>query len=310
MTLRRRAVLAAPPAVAAGALAAPALAQGAVRLTVATAYGPDRPVEGAIAGRLADRIAAVSGGRITLEVTTGADAAEAFAASGRGEIAATLGGAEGWAGALPSLALFGPVPCGLSSREMEAWMHFGGGQEVLDIVAAEAGVKMLLLGDTVSGIAGWAREAPADAAALQGLAVRAAGLGGEVMAAAGATVVPLAEAAIAPALAAGDIAMSESLGLARDRALGLPEVTVGLTPALLTPAHPVMLALNASVWEGLDAGDRMLIETACLAENDAVAAEVLDAWSADFAALRAEGVRFVDLPEDVFSAVAAASDAV
>ncbi|MEM9010443.1 MAG: hypothetical protein AAGE18_04400 [Pseudomonadota bacterium] len=303
-------------AAAAAPLATPAIAQGLQLLRLEAEWPEETPVTGNLAARLAERIAATSGGRLTVEIVppsapAGGASSGAFERAASGQIDACLGAPGAWAAQIPAMAVFGPVPCGLTPREVEAWIHGGDGQLIWDQVAMEAGIKPVLLGDTVTGLAGWFRRVPATAEDLSGLRMRVSGLGVPVLTALGGRPVDLAPEEIAGALRGERIDASESLGIAYDRTLGLTNSgATGLTPALFAPSGAVALAFNLRWWDGLPAETRAMVETCALAENDWLAARVLDSWSRGFARASGEGTRFADVAQPLWSAVAEASDAV
>ncbi len=53
---------------------------------------------------------------------------------------------------------FATVPLGMTAHELEAWMHFGGGQELWDELSAPFGVKGLLAGNTGVQMGGWFQQ--------------------------------------------------------------------------------------------------------------------------------------------------------
>src|SRR2546421_49247 len=116
----------------AGALAAPAVARAQTRRWRMVTSWPKRlPGPGLAAERVAERMAALSGGRLQITVHAAGELTPAF------EVLDAVGGGVAelghtasfyWQGKMPAAAYFTTVPFGLTPQEHVAWVEAGGGQ--------------------------------------------------------------------------------------------------------------------------------------------------------------------------------------
>lgn len=269
--MRRRDLLAGSGAAALGAAAfpAPALAQGLRRLSMVTDW-PDGPGVLASARRLAQTVAEATGGRISIEVSASGAVVrpfETFDAVQAG-IADMFHSHIGYfEKKSPAFHLFSSVPFGLTAKELFAWVRFGRGQELWDELAAQFDLKLMLAASTGMQMGGWFRTEITSPADFRGLRYRMAEPGAEVLRRLGATVVVLPGSDIMLSLQSGAIDACEWLGPWLDMAMGLHKVApFYYYPGWHEPGTALAVGINRGVWEGLDASDRRLIETAAASE--------------------------------------------
>ena len=112
----------------------------------------------------------------------------------------------------PAWAYFTAVPFGLVYTEINAWIRFGGGQELWDELAAEYDLKCLMCGNTGVQMGGWFRKEVNTVSDLKGLKFRMPGLGGDVLAKVGASPVSLSGGQIYENLISGAIDATEWVG--------------------------------------------------------------------------------------------------
>jgi len=112
------------------------------------------------------------------------------------------------------------VPFGLAPRQQQAWLHEGGGRELLDELFAEFGVYAFPGGNTGVQMGGWFRDPIESVADLKGLRMRIPGFGGDVMEALGATVQVISGGEIYTALETARIDATEWVGPYDDEKLG------------------------------------------------------------------------------------------
>ena len=135
------------------------------------------------AERIADRVRALSGGRIDITVYAAGEIVPAFGvldAVGNGVADIGHTAAFYWQGKMPAAAFFTTVPFGLTPGEHVAWIDAGGGQALWDELYAPFGVKPFMGGNTGVCMGGWFRRELKSLADLRGLKLRSLGLGGEV----------------------------------------------------------------------------------------------------------------------------------
>src|SRR3954451_11795751 len=212
----------------ASALAAPAVARAATqRWRMVTSWPKRLPGPGMSAERIAERVAALSGGRIQITVSAAGEVVPAFevldsVGSGVAEMGHTA--AFFWQGKEPAAAFFTTVPFGLTPNEHVAWVDAGGGQALWDEIYAPFGVKPFMGGNTGVCMGGWFRREIASREDVRGLKIRALGLGGEVFRRLGATPQTTPPAEILSSLQSGLIDAAEFVGPGSYLALGLYRV--------------------------------------------------------------------------------------
>jgi TRAP-type mannitol/chloroaromatic compound transport system substrate-binding protein len=255
----------------AGAVAAPAVARAqTLRWRMVTSWPKRLPGPGMSAERIADRIRALSGGRIDIAVHGAGELVPAF------EVLDAVGGSVAemghtaafyWQGKQPAAAYYTTVPFGLTPLEHVAWVDAGGGQALWDELYAPFGVKPFMGGNTGVCMGGWFRHEPKGLDDLKGLKIRSLGLGGEVYRRLGATPQTTPVAEILTSLQSGVLDAAEFVGPGTDIALGLYRVApFYYGPGFNKPNGTGECLVNLKVWQGLDAATKAIIAHACAAE--------------------------------------------
>ncbi len=116
---------------------------------------------------------------------------------------------------------------------MDAWIKYGGGQELWDELAAEFGLKNFAIGNTGVQMGGWFNKEINSAEDLKGLKMRIPGQGGDVMAKLGASPVSLPGGQIYENLVSGAIDATEWVGPFNDYFMKFYEAA----KYLLLPRH-------------------------------------------------------------------------
>ena len=248
---------------------APAIAQGIRQLTMVTDW-PEGPGVLPSARRLARTITEASHGRIKIDVSPSGAVVRPFETFD----AVQSGVADMFHSHIgyferKSLAFhfYSGVPFGLTANELFAWVRFGGGQELWDELSGEFNIKPLLCCSTGTQMGGWFLNEIISTEGFKGLRYRMGGPGAEVYRRLGAIVVLLPGAEIVQALRSGAIDACEWLNPWLDMAMGLHEVaSFYYYPAWQEPGAALALGINRLVWEGLDEGDRRLVEIAAAGE--------------------------------------------
>jgi TRAP-type mannitol/chloroaromatic compound transport system substrate-binding protein len=300
---------------AAAALAAPAIAQDTKVVKMVTTWPKNFPGLGTGAQRVADRITACTDGRITVNVFAAGElvpALESFDAVSSGAAEMYHGAEYYWQGKSPAFNFFAAVPLGFTGQELESWVHFGGGQELWDELAAEFGVKGFLCGNTGVQMGGWFREPITALDDMKGLKMRMPGLGGEVLRQIGASSINLAGGEIFPALQAGTIDATEWVGPWNDQAFGFQKILKNyMYPGFHEPGSGLSVGINKGFWDGLSAADQTLIAACCSAENDLMMAEFnARNGTALQQLINDDGVQLHEFPPEVWKQIADASEQV
>ena len=202
--------------IGAGALATPSIAGSHSKtMTIVSTWGRDFPGLGTSAQRLAARITELSEGAITTEYFAGGERVAPFdvfdeVASGNSQ--AYIAADYYWRGTHPGFAYFTAVPMGMNSAEWNAWIKFGGGQELWDKISGGYGLKALPCGSTGCQAGGWFNKEINSADDLKGLKMRIPGLGGTVMSKLGASPISVPGSQIYENLVSGAIDACEWVG--------------------------------------------------------------------------------------------------
>ena len=293
----------------------PALAQKRIKMVMVTTWPRDFPGLGTGAQRLAKRITAATDGRIQVQYFAARERVGAFdsfdeVASGKAQ--AYHAADYYWKGKHPGWAYFTAVPFGLTYTEMNAWIRFGGGQELWDKLAGGFGLKCVMAGNTGVQMGGWFRKEINSVADLKGLKMRIPGLGGDVMAKLGASPVVLPGGQIYENLVSGAIDATEWVGPWNDRFMKFYEAAkYYYYPGFHEPGSMLSFGMNASWWGKLSKNDQTLISALAAAENDIMMAE-FNAKSGE--ALKSlitdHGVKLRQFNDDIYDAFGKASEEV
>jgi TRAP-type mannitol/chloroaromatic compound transport system substrate-binding protein len=227
-------------------------------LAVSVASTADVPGAGASVARMAQRLAAVTDGRLGLRSVERGAGPLTTVSSGSAE--AAFGPLVDDATLSPVLALLAGLPgSGAPSAEMfAAWYEAAGGQTLLDDAAAALGVRAIAAGDAGGNAFLYARSA--GPMRLVGRRIAAAGIAADVLRQLGAEPVALSAEALAPALADGQVDAVEAPALTA-LALGLPGVARGYARTALHAGGQVsVLAIGQATWDTLSGPERSALE--------------------------------------------------
>lgn len=298
-------------ALAGAALAAPAVAQGRFEWKLPTSFPARAPGVGTNVTSFAERVTAMSDGRLSLKVFSGGELVPPFGVEDAVQQAtAEIGHTTPYyaAGKNSALHFFSTVPFGMTAVEHAAWLRHGGGQELWDELAAERGLKVFYSGNSGSQSAGWFKKPINSVADLSGLNMRIAGLGGEAMRKLGVNAVLLPPPEIFPAFQSGAIDAAEWVGPMLDQAFGLNKVAdYCYLPAFHEPGAALSIVVNADAWAELPADLQAIVANAA----EATSAETLGQFdyfnAVAFEKLKTEGVKFAPFPAEVIAALRKAS---
>jgi TRAP-type mannitol/chloroaromatic compound transport system substrate-binding protein len=116
------------------------------------------------------------------------------------------------------------VPFGLNDRQMNAWLYYSGGNDLLNEFYATQGSDALPCGNTGAQMGGWYRKEINTLADLQGLKMRIGGFRRQDDGEAGVVPQQIAGGDIYPALEKGTIDAAEWVGPYDDEKLGFYKV--------------------------------------------------------------------------------------
>lgn len=305
---------------AAGALAMPALARqaradNAIEWKMATSWPNGAPGVGVNAQRLADRIGAMSGGRLTVKLFGAGELVppfEVFDAVSQGICEMGHGSPYYWQGKNPVFHYFTGVPFGLMAPEMAGWLQFGGGQALWEEAYAPFGVLPFYAGSSGVQAGGWFAREVNTLDDLKGLRFRIAGLGGEVMRRLGVSVVLTPPGEIFTAMKNNTIDAAEWVGPWNDMAFGLNKAArYYYLPAFHEAGPALELMVNKARFDALAPELQEIVRGAAMASAAETLADFTFHNAEAFARLvAAGGTELRRWPEPVAAAMAEAARAV
>ena len=160
------------------------------------------------------------------------------------------------------------LPFGLTAQQQNAWLYKGGGNEVVDRLYSDHGIKAFPAGNTGAQMGGWFKRKVEALSDLQGLKMRIPGLGGKVMAELGVNVQILPGGEIYLALERGAIDAAEWTGPYDDTKLGLNRAaSFYYYPGWWEPGPTMHLLVNRSAYDKLPADYQAILDVACRDAN-------------------------------------------
>ena len=270
-------------AAATGAVAAastfpsPAISQGIKEMKLVMTWPKNSPGLGTSAQRVADRITAMTEGKLRVKVFGAGElvpAFESFDAVSSGNAEMYHAAEYYWQGKAPAYAFFTAVPFGLTGLETHGWILYGGGQQLWDELAADFNLKPFVGASTGTQMGGWYRKEIQSIEDYKGLKFRMPGIGGEVLRKLGAAVINLPVAEIFPSLQSGAIDGTEWVGPWHDLAFGFYKVTkFYYYPGFHEPGTCASMAVNKKFYDGLPKSQQLAIQVAIEAEAHIQGAE-------------------------------------
>jgi TRAP-type mannitol/chloroaromatic compound transport system substrate-binding protein len=311
---------AAAGAAATSALAAPAIvrAQSSTVLKMQTSW-PASDVFHEMAQQYCDRVAAMSGGRLTFDLLAGGAIVGAFQVQDGchdGIIDAAHTVPVYWYGKHKGASLFGTGPVfGGTAAHMLAWFNVGGGKEFYRELTQD------ILGLNVVGFMGfnmpaqplgWFKEPVTGAEDLDGLKYRTVGLAADLFQAMGVSVTQLPGGEIVPAMERGVIDAFEFNNPTSDSRFGAQDVAKNYMLASYHQASETFeFIFNKDRFDALEPDLQAILEYAAEAASTANYALAMNQYSADLVKLQTEsGVNVLRTPPGVLEAQLAAWDTI
>jgi TRAP-type mannitol/chloroaromatic compound transport system substrate-binding protein len=153
----------------------------------------------------------------------------------------------------------------MNVRQRNAWLHQGGGQDLVNEFVAKYNVHTLQGGNTGTQMGGWFRKEIKTVQDLQGLKFRIAGLAGQVMAKLGVVPQQIPGGDIYPALERGTIDAAEWVGPYDDEKLGFAKVApFYYYPGFWEGAPTTHFWINKGKWEELPKLYKQIMTTAAI----------------------------------------------
>lgn len=243
-----------------------------IQWQMATSWPPSLETIYGGATVLADRVAALTGGKFKITPRSAgeiAPALEVLNVVAQGAVQCGHTASYYYIGKSPALAFGTTVPFGLTAQQQNAWLYEGGGLKKLqEIYARKFNVIEFPCGNTGTQMGGWFRKEVSSVNDLKGLKMRIPGLGGQVMSKLGVTVQSLPGGEIFQALQTGAIDAAEWVGPYDDEKLGLNRVAkYYYYPGWWEPGATLELQINLNEWKKLPPQYQEAITTAAYESN-------------------------------------------
>ncbi len=269
----KKAGLIAGGAAASTAIAAPAIAQSMPELKWRLTSAFPKSLDTLYGG--AERFAKLVG-----EMTDGKFQIQSFAS---GEIVGTAGLAEAvqkntvemghtasyyYFGKDPTFAFGSTVPFGLSSRGLNAWFYYAGGNELMNKFYNTFNIYGVPCGNTGAQMGGWWRKEVNTVADMNGVKFRVGGFGGAVLSKLGVIPANIPGSDIYPALEKGTVDAAEWVGPYDDEKLGFDKVAkYYYYPGWWEGGTTLHLFVNLDQWNALPKHYQAIVNAAAGAIN-------------------------------------------
>ena len=269
-----------------------------------TTWPKNYPGLGSAPENFANRVAAMSGGRLTVKVFGAAQlvpAFEVFDAVSQGTAQMGHGASYYWTGKTKAAAFFTSVPFGLNAQEMNGWLHYGGGLELWRELYEPFNLIPFAAGSTGVQMAGWFNREINSMDDIKGLKMRIPGLGGDVITRAGGVSVTMPGGELYTSMQTGVIDATEWVGPYNDLAFGFHQVAkYYYYPGWHEPGPILELIVNKDAYASLPKDLQAIVEGAARAVNQ----DMLDEYtarnnSALVELVETHGVDVRKLPDDV-----------
>ena len=276
-----------------------------VVLKLATSWPAHFPIMGTGVENFVTRVNTASAGSIEIKLypkNTLIPALAVFDAASSGEIDIFHSGPYYWKGKNSAFSLFSGMPFGMTSEEINAWMHFGGGYELWRKLYTRYNLYPLLGGNTNIQMGGWFSKEINSLSDLQGLKMRVPGLGGEVFSKLGVNPILLPAGEIYTALERGIIDATEWVGPFLDMKMGFYKVAPYYYSGWHEPGSILELTFNKEKFFKLSNEHKSIIEMASEEMNSKMTYEFQAKNSLALKELEDTGVKLKSFPKDVIKA--------
>lgn len=255
---------------------------------------------------LADRVEALTGGRLRIRPYPGGElvpALEVLGAVQTGTVQMGHSASYYYVGKNPAFAFDTCVPFGLTARMQNAWLYYGGGVDLLRRLFADFGIVNLPGGNTGVQMGGWFRREIGSLGDLRGLKMRIPGLGGQVMDRLGVNVQLISGGEIYPALERGAIDATEWVGPYDDEKLGFHKVAKNYYyPGWWEPGPTLSFYVNQRAWDELPSEYQEALAAGAAEANVRMMARYDAQNPPALQRLIAEGVALRRFPRDILDA--------
>jgi TRAP-type mannitol/chloroaromatic compound transport system substrate-binding protein len=299
--------------VAAGAVAAPAIAQSQPTIQWRLAASWPKSLDTLYGGAelVARRVGEITDGKFQIRAFAAGEivpALQVLDAVQAGTVELGHTATYYYFGKDAAFALGTSVCFGMNTRQQNAWWHFGGGREAMEPLFSDYGCKAMLAGNTGCQMGGWYRKEIKSLADLKGMKMRIGGMAGLVLAKLGVVPQLIGGPDIYPALEKGTIDSAEWVGPYDDEKLGFNKIApFYYTPGYWEGGPSLMTLVNEKKWNELPKAYQAALMAACGEANQWMPAKY-DAQNPEaMRRLIASGTKLRRFPNAVLEAAEKAS---
>ena len=294
---------------AAGAVAAPAIAQGTqpeVKWRMASSFPKSLDTLYGGAEVIAKRVAAATNGKFQIQTFAGGEIVPAFGvvdAVQNATIECAHTAPYYFFGKDPTFAFACAIPFGMNTRQQNAWMYHGGGLELMREFLKDYNIISFPAGNTNAQMGGWFRKEIKTVNDLKGLKMRIGGTGGLPLTKLGVVPQQIPGGDIYPALEKGTIDAAEWVGPYDDEKLGFYKVAkYYYTPGWWEGGPELDAYVNLKSWAALPKDYQAIFEAACYEANVDMAAKYDALNPAALKRLLGNGVKLAPFSNDIMAA--------
>ena len=280
-----------------------------------TTWPKNFPGLGTGAEIFANMINEASGGRLNITVFGAGEivpAFEAMDAVSSGAIEMGHGGPYYWKGKVAAAQYLSAIPFGLTPDEQNSWFEKGGGQKLADEIYKKMGCKFFVCGNTGPQMGGWFNKEIKTIDDFKGLKMRIPGLGGEVVKAAGGTVVNLHGGELLTSIQSGAIDALEWVGPYNDLAFGIYKAgKYYYYPGWHEPGGVLDCFINLNKWNSLPNDLKKIVEISSKATTQKITEEMISGNNLALQTLlKKHSINLRPFPDNVLKKLAKLSETV
>ncbi|MEJ0072105.1 MAG: TRAP transporter substrate-binding protein [Pseudomonadota bacterium] len=305
---RRNFITAAAGGLAAGALAAPAIAQtqATVKWRMTLSWPKSLETMYGSCEQLAKRVSDLTEGKFQIqvfaagEIVPGLQVLDAVQ-NGTVEVGHTL--TSFFIGKRPAYVFDAGLAFGLNTRQQTSWLYYGGGLELIREVFKKDNIMLFPGGNVGVQMGGFYRKEIKTVDDLKGLKFRIGGIGGVILAKLGVVPQQIAPGDLYPAMERGTIDAAEFVGPADDEKLGLHKIAkFYYTPGWWEGSAQDTTLVNLNAWEALPPQFKSAFEAASIEQQLLMVARYDAVNPAALKRLIASGVQVKQFPRAVMDA--------
>ncbi len=291
----------------------PAFAKTSWQLTMAETWPKNYPIFGEANRQLADMVAKMSDGRLTIRIDSANKHKAPFGIfdlvrSGQYDMGSSA--SYFWKGKVPNTLYFTTMPFGMIAVEQYGWFYHGGGMQLMAKVYEPYGLLSFPGGNTGNQMGGWFKKEIRSLDDIEGLKMRIPGFAGEVLARLGAKPVNIAPAELYTALERNTIDALEWVGPSLDLRMGFHKIAPYYYTGWHEPAGEMQFLVNRRSWEKLPDDLREILRVAMrmTAYNTWIKTTHESAINLDTMKKAFPNIQIKSFPDDVMRALRKAND--